>query len=82
MYKVILSRQANKELDKFPRKYALAIFDKLESLQKDSRPNEVKRLTDGSYRIRQGDYRIIYDILDKELHVHVLRIGHLKEVYR
>ena len=56
----------------------------MKSLQHDPRPSGVKKLggEDDLYRIREGDYRIIYTVQDKELIVLVVKIGDRKEVYR
>ncbi len=56
----------------------------MKMLQHHPRPQGVKKLTgeDYLYRIREGDYRIIYTIQDKELIVLIVKIGDRKEVYR
>jgi len=60
------------------------IKDAIESLAENPRPPGGIQLTggDGEWRIRVGDYRIIYDIEDQYLVILVLRIGHRREVYR
>jgi len=42
----------------------------------------VKAMTDGHYRLRVGDWRVVYALRDEELVVLVLRVGHRREVYR
>ena len=60
------------------------IVNGIERLGKDPRPSGARKL-EGSkctYRIRVGDYRVLYDLLDKKLVVLVVNIGHRREVYR
>jgi len=56
----------------------------MEALTRNPRPHGVKKLSgeQNLYRIRAGDYRIIYQIRDKELVVLVLKLGHRRDVYR
>jgi mRNA interferase RelE/StbE len=81
-YTVVLSKIAQKQLDKLSDNIAEPIFEALTSLEKDPRPQGYKKLKgrDG-YRIRVGNYRIIYDIIDKELIVDVITLGHRKDIY-
>ena len=60
------------------------ILDKLSSLAKEPRPVGAVKLTGSecTYRIRIGDYRVIYDVLDRAVLVLVLKIAHRKDVYR
>jgi mRNA-degrading endonuclease RelE of RelBE toxin-antitoxin system len=59
------------------------ILKKIETLGGNPRPTGVEKLTDtGVYRVRVGDYRIIYDIVDKVTTVLVLKVGDRKEVYK
>ncbi|MGC4933038.1 type II toxin-antitoxin system RelE family toxin [Gordonia sp. DT30] len=60
------------------------MLDAIDSLASDPRPSGCIQLKGGGgeFRIRVGDYRIIYDIQDDELVVLVLRLGHRREVYR
>ena len=56
----------------------------MDGLAKEPRPKGVKKLSgaDDLYRIRVGDYRVVYQIRDDRLIVLVVRIGHRKDVYR
>lgn len=81
-YKIILSRPAQKQLDKLSDHIANPIFKAIRSLSKNPRPGGCKKLTGRpGYRIRVGDYRIIYEIINKELVVTVVSLGHRKDVY-
>ena len=81
-YTVTLSRKAQKYLDKLPDNIAEPILKAVSSLGDNPRPNGYKKLKgrDG-YRVRVGNYRIIYEIFDKLLVVDVINLGHRKEIY-
>lgn len=83
MYKVIATRQAAKQLQKLPSTYVELIRQHIHSLADNPRPSGVKKLTnDLSYRLRVGDYRILYDVDDTAQLVTIYRIKHRKDVYR
>ena len=81
-YSIELSKKAAKKLDKLPNHVAAPIISAIGELASNPRPPHCKKLKgrDG-YRIRQGKYRIIYEIVDNELIVHVLTLGHRKDIY-
>ena len=82
-YSIQLTRSAAKELERIPLKDRRRIVDRITALADDPRPAGAERLSgDDKYRIRQGDYRILYEIVDYELIVAVVRVGHRREVYR
>ena len=60
------------------------ILRRIETLKRDPRPEGVTKLQgmDNAYRIRQGDYRIIYQIIDNNLIIEIVTIGHRSDVYR
>jgi mRNA interferase RelE/StbE len=82
MYQVVIEKQAQKQLAKIsPPDYA-KIVAALKDLANDPRPHGYKKLKGRpGYRIRVGDYRIIYQVKDNILTVFVLIIGHRREVY-
>jgi mRNA interferase RelE/StbE len=83
MYKVELRRQAQKALDRLPRADYQAVIETVKELPQLPRPRGIEKVrTTGLWRIRQGDYRIIYAIDDNERLVTIVRIGHRREVYR
>ncbi len=83
IYETELSRPAVKALKKLPRHISARIFRKIELLGNNPRPKDAKKLVGlNSYRIRVGDYRVIYDIHDGKLTVLVIGVGHRKDVYR
>lgn len=84
MYKVEISTKAAKALSKLPNKEQRLIGRAIDSLSKDPRPTGVEKLTDKDnlYRIKKGNYRIVYSIQDKKLIVLVVYIGDRKNIYR
>ena len=81
-YHVLLSKKAVKELDKLSDHTAEPILEAIGNLANEPRPSGCKKLKgrDG-YRIRVGNYRVIYEIVDKELIVDVIAVGHRKDIY-
>ena len=77
-----MSKQTQKTLDKFSDIIAETIFNAIAALAQNPRPKGVKKLKgrDG-YRIRVGNYRIIYDIFDNELIIDIIALGHRKDIY-
>lgn len=72
-----------KDVDGVPKKDLKKIVARMESLRDDPRPsNSVKLSGLEYYRVRQGDYRIVYEIDDTHLIVIVAKIGHRKDVYK
>ena len=83
MYKIELRRRAQRALDRLPKGDFSAILDALKGLANTPRPKGVEKIKSaGLWRIRQGDYRIVYSIDDSQKSVTVLRIGHRREIYR
>ena len=82
-YSVELKPSASKELDQLPTKLMQRIFQRLNSLTVDPRPLGCKKLKGGEHewRIRIGDYRVVYTIDDTNLQVDVTRIRHRGKVY-
>jgi len=81
-YKVLLSGKAQKQLDKLSDYIAAPILNAIIGLEENPRPMGYKKLKgrDG-FRIRVSDFRIIYDILDFELVVDIITLGHRKDIY-
>jgi mRNA interferase RelE/StbE len=83
-YRVIFSNSAKKQIRNIPEPHRSKIARHIESLKTEPRPrgaSNVSGLKDG-YRVRAGDYRIIYCIRDEELIVLVVRIGSRGDVYK
>ena len=72
-----------KDLRNIPKADVTRLLAKIQTLSADPRPLGSKKLTgDERYRIRQGDYRILYSILETQVTVEIVKVGHRKEVYR
>ena len=82
-YKIQIKPSAVKELEKLPGKDLQKIISKIKSLSGDPRPPGCEKLSgDEKYRIRQGNYRIVYAIEDDILIVFVVKIVHRRDIYK
>ena len=83
-YVVAVDARVRKDLAGFDRDVQRRIVAKMETLATDPRPDGCTKLKgeEDVYRVRVGDYRIIYQVRDKELLVLVVRVGHRRDVYR
>ena len=83
-YKLRIKKSAAKELEAISRKAdRRRIVSRIEALAENPRPDGCRKLSGSErYRIRQGSYRIVYAIEDKELVVYVVKIADRKSVYR
>lgn len=82
-YEIFLKESVWKDLRKVPKNDLKKILARIEKLGDDPRPIDCEKLTDEQYyRVRQGNYRIVYSIQDNELMVWIIRVGHRKDVYR
>ena len=81
-YHVVIHHAPERALDRLPSQIAARIERRIDALADDPRPPGCKKLTAvDAWRIRVGDYRVIYQIYDDRLIVLVVRIGHRREVY-
>ncbi|RJP60526.1 MAG: type II toxin-antitoxin system RelE/ParE family toxin [Deltaproteobacteria bacterium] len=82
-YNILLRSSVTKELDRIPKKDLRRIINRIKSLAHDPRPSGCEKLSGHErYRIRQGNYRIVYSIQDKGLTIWVVKIGHRRDIYR
>lgn len=83
-YKIEVSDLAAKVMRKLPNDEIKRIGLKINKLAENPFPHGTEKLSgkEHIYRIRSGDYRIIYHVDNKILHILVLRVGHRKEIYR
>ncbi|MGH8476603.1 MAG: type II toxin-antitoxin system RelE family toxin [Methylococcales bacterium] len=74
---------ARKELATIPANIAVTIISNIKALAHNSRPEGCKKLTgtDYSYRVRVGNYRVVYSIFDDQMVIQVIKIGHRKDIY-
>ena len=82
-YTVLILRRAQKELAQLPTQSYERVRDAIRALAEDPRPRGRLKLTAREgWRIRMGDYRIVYEIDDQQRTIVVLHVGHRREVYR
>ncbi len=82
-YKIKVISSAQKDLDNLEKRYFEQIKDRMNSLKSNPRPPNCLKLTaEEGYRIRSGDFRILYRIDDKNKIIYIYRIKHRKESYR
>ena len=80
---VKINKSARKEIDGLEKQEKDRVLDAIEALSDHPRPKDCKKLKGSDlYRIRVGDYRIVYEIHDNALIILVVKIGHRREVYR
>ncbi len=83
-YSIEFSRKAAKVLRTLPGIEAKKISRKIDKLATDPRPRNSKKMVGAEdlYRIRSGDYRVIYQIEDRILHILIVSVGNRKDIYR
>ena len=82
-YKIFFKPSAVKELEKVPKKVLQKIVGRIKRLSINPRPSGCEKLSDEEkYRIRQGNYRIVYLIENEKLFVIVVKVGHRRDVYK
>ena len=82
-YTILVSKSAQKTLKSLPRKQQLRIIGVIDSLAENPfQPASLKLKGRDGFRIRTSDYRIIYIVENQKLIVHVIAIGHRKDIYR
>ncbi len=84
MYRVFLERAAERDLKKLSVRMHDRVISAIQVLAKNPRPSGCRKLTgaDNDWRIRVGDYRVVYEIADTIRVVRVSRVRHRREVYR
>jgi len=85
MYSIVISQSALKQLQNLQKPFVKKIARAIEKLAKDPRPIGVKKLqgsNENLYRIRVGDYRVVYAIDDGIKLIDIRRIGHRKDIYK
>ena len=82
-YQIIVTQSAAKEIKELPKSHISAVWSKIRSLASNPRPSGSKKLTgsNNKWRIRQGDYRIIYSIENDILTVSIVKVKHRRDVY-
>ena len=82
-YKLVVRKSVAKDLRSIPNKDVARLLQRLEALRENPRPVGSEKLSGQErYRIRQGVYRIIYEVTDELLVVTVVKVGHRRHVYK
>ncbi len=83
VYKVYFKESVDKDFRTIPKKDLRKILLRIKSLAAEPRPPGCEKLTgQNRYRVRQGHYRILYSIQDKDLTIWIVKVSHRKDVYR
>ena len=84
IYEIIITKSIQKQLDNLPNNIQERVYDKISQLAEEPRPDGVVKLKgyDNEYRIRIGDYRLVYEIQDEQLIVLLLQCKHRRDVYK
>jgi mRNA interferase RelE/StbE len=83
VYSIFFKVSVRKDLDSIPKNDLQRIIEQIGNLASNPRPFGCEKLSgQEKYRLRQGNYRIIYSIQDAQLTVWVVKVGHRREVYR
>ncbi len=83
-YSVEISSLAARQIKKLPVETQIQVLDQLEALAQQPWPDGVSKMKgeENTYRLRVKNYRIVYEILDEQLIVLIVKVGHRREVYR
>ena len=82
-YSIFFKDSVRKELAAIPKGDLLRIMERIGTLAENPRPMRCEKLSgQEKYRLRQGNYRIVYSIQDSQLTVWMVKVGHRREVYR
>ena len=84
MYEVYLERSAENDLKRLPTSTFDRIVHQIKTLAENPRPSGCRKITGSKndWRIRIGDYRVLYEVIDRVKAVRVMRVRHRREAYR
>jgi len=84
LFSIQWKQSAKKELRKLGKDVIPRVVLAVEALADDPRPSGSKKLpgAERTYRIRIGDYRVVYSVLENVLRIEVIRVGHRRDIYR
>jgi len=84
MFAIYVERAAEKDLSKLPTIYLSNIISKIKELSKDPHPKGCKKImsNENFWRIRIGNYRVIYEVIETDKVIKIYKIKHRKDVYR
>ena len=82
-YKILLKPSALKDLDQLPDKEVNRLLSHIKNLSEEARPIGIQKLSNqDGFRIRSGNYRVLFEINDTSQTIFIYRIKHRKDVYR
>ena len=82
-YRLLFKKSVAKDIRAIPKKDVHRILKRIKALPDDPSPDGCEKLTEQErYRVRQGSYRVVYEIKDEMLVVTVVKVAHRSEVYR
>jgi mRNA interferase RelE/StbE len=82
-YRLLIKPSAAKELEAVPKRDRRRVVARIQSLRNDPRPPGSEKLSGHDlYRVRQGNYRVLYSVDDSDETIILIKIGHRREVYR
>jgi mRNA interferase RelE/StbE len=82
-YRIEIKRSAAKEIRKLPDSVLPRVMRAIEGLKENPRPAGARKLSGSEeYRVRVGDYRVVYTIAEEVVTVYIVRVRHRREVYR
>lgn len=82
-YRLLIKQSAVKELEAVPKNDRRRVATRMRGLSAEPRPAGCEKLSGRElYRVRQGRYRVLYEVVDHDPTVTVIKIGHRREIYR
>lgn len=83
-FKIVIRKSAEKQLLSLPKKEGGEIIERIKMLAINPYPNYARKMTgfDNIYRLKHGNYRVIYQIYNKEVIIEVIKIGHRQNIYK
>lgn len=82
-YRLLIKTSAVREIEGLPKTDRQRVVKRIQALGSDPRPPGCEKLSGRElYRVRQGSYRIVYEIVEREVVVTVVKVGHRRDVYR
>ncbi len=83
-YQVLIERRARKEISKLPADIQRRVSSAIDGLASEPRPGNCKKLSGShnQWRVRVGDYRILYEVNDNAKQVLIYAVGHRRSIYR
>lgn len=82
-YRIVIKKSAAKEIERIEEKDRTRIIEKIRSLSEDPHPVGSKKLCgQEKYRIRLGNYRILYQVKNEKLIINVVKVGHRRDIYK